>query len=94
MEDHTRDRNKVQAEFDEVHNELKQIKDEYDQRIEERRKRDEEFQRMEEKRKSQQREMDLLNRAAEWMQAHWKGLMTRREMEKSRKGKKKKKKKK
>jgi hypothetical protein len=38
--------------------------------------------------------MNLLHRAAEWMQAHWKGLLARKEMEKARKGRKKKKKKK
>ena len=94
MEDHSRDKHKVQAEFDEVHNELLQIQDEYKQRLEEKKKRDEEFKRMEAKRHNQQKELDLLNRSAEWMQAHWKGLITRREMEKARKGKKKKKKKK
>ena len=49
---------------------------------------------MEKKKQEQQKQMDLLNRAAEWMQAHWKGLLARREMERARKGKKKKKKKK
>jgi len=32
--------------------------------------------------------MNLLNRASEWVQAHWKGLLARREMERARKGKK------
>lgn len=49
---------------------------------------------MKKKNDEQKKQMDLLNRAAEWMQAHWKGLLARREMEKARKKKKKKKKKK
>jgi hypothetical protein len=49
---------------------------------------------MNKKNAEQQKQMDLLHRAGEWMQAHWRGLLARREMEKARKGKKKKKKKK
>lgn len=49
---------------------------------------------MNKKTAEQQKQMDLLSKAAEWMQAHWRGLLARREMEKGRKGKKKKKKKK
>ena len=49
---------------------------------------------MKRKNDEQQKQVDLLNRASEWLQAHWKGLLARREMEKARKGKKKKKKKK
>jgi len=30
--------------------------------------------------------MKLLDQAAEWIQAHWMGLLTRREMERARKG--------
>jgi len=49
---------------------------------------------MKKKNDEQQKQMNLLHRAAEWMQAHWRGLLARREMERARKGKKKKKKKK
>ena len=36
--------------------------------------------------------MNILVNGAEWMQAHWRGLLARREMEKFNKGKNKKKK--
>ena len=48
---------------------------------------------MKKKSDEQAKQMNLLVKAAEWMQAHWRGLLARREMEKARKGKKKKKKK-
>ena len=38
--------------------------------------------------------MEKLSRASEYIQAHWRGMLARKEMEKARKGKKKKKKKK
>jgi hypothetical protein len=38
--------------------------------------------------------MEKLSRACEWIQSHWRGMLSRKEMEKARKGKKKKKKKK
>jgi hypothetical protein len=37
--------------------------------------------------------MQRLERASEYIQAHWRGLLARKDMEKARKGKKKKKKK-
>lgn len=40
-----------------------------------------------------EKEKQQLESAAEWIVAHWRGLVTRREMEKGRKKKKKKKKK-
>jgi len=49
---------------------------------------------MKRKNDEQQQQMNLLNRASDWIQAHWRGLLARRQMEKARKGKKKKKKKK
>jgi hypothetical protein len=49
---------------------------------------------MKKKNDEQQKQMNLLHRGADWIQAHWRGLLARREMEKARKGKKKKKKKK
>ena len=48
---------------------------------------------MMQKNEEQLKQMNLLNKAAEWVQGHWRGLLARREMEKARKGKKKKKKK-
>jgi hypothetical protein len=61
--------------------------------VEEKKKRDELLAIMKKKNEEQLRQMNLLNKAAEWVQGHWRGLLARREMEKARKGKKKKKKK-
>jgi predicted house-cleaning noncanonical NTP pyrophosphatase (MazG superfamily) len=83
----------MQQEYDQVHTQLIMIQDEYKQRIEERKKREEILAIMKKKNDEQLKQLNLLNKAAEWMQAHWRGLLARREMEKARKGKKKKKKK-
>ena len=69
------------------------LQDELKQRHEERKKRNELLAIMKRKSDEQAKQMNLLVKAAEWMQAHWRGLLARREMEKARKGKKKKKKK-
>jgi hypothetical protein len=45
---------------------------------------------IEKKEEEQRKKMELLTRGAEWIQAHWRGLLARREGEKARKkGKKK-----
>ena len=45
---------------------------------------------VEKKEEEQRKKMELLTRGAEWIQAHWRGLLARREGEKARKkGKKK-----
>lgn len=70
------------------------VTEEHKTRLEERKKREEIIAMMKKKDDEQQKQMNMLHRAAEWMQAHWKGLLARKEMEKARKGRKKKKKKK
>ena len=37
------------------------------------------------KEEEQKKRMEILNRGAEWIQAHWRGLIARRESEKARK---------
>jgi len=93
MRDKMRQMEAMQQEYDQVHTQLTMIQDEYKQRIEERKKREEILAIMKKKNDEQLKQLNLLNKAAEWMQAHWRGLLARREMEKARKGKKKKKKK-
>jgi hypothetical protein len=61
--------------------------------MEEKRKREEIIAIMEKKNKIEEARMGRLNKAAEYIQAHWRGLLSRKEAEKARKGKKKKKKK-
>lgn len=93
MKDQTRNKEQALEQFEQVHHELIHITDEHRQRIEERKKRDEILAIMKKKNDEQLKQMNLLNKAAEWTQAHWRGLLARREMEKARKGRKKKKKK-
>ena len=62
--------------------------------IEEKRKRDEIAAIMKKKNDEQSAKLDRISRASEYIQAHWRGMLERKIMEKQRKGKKKKKKKK
>ena len=56
--------------------------------MEERRKRDNLKAIMDKKEAEQRKKMDTLNKAAEFLQAHYRGMLARREMERARKGKK------
>lgn len=44
---------------------------------------------MQRKKEEQEKTMANLNKAAEWIQAHWRGLLDRRDAEKAKKGKRK-----
>ena len=48
---------------------------------------------MQKKNDEQNAKIEKLSKASEFIQAHWRGLLARKDMEKARKGKKKKKKK-
>lgn len=85
---------KYTNEYEDTLHELKEIESEYNQRLIERKKRDEINEIMEAKKRQQNEKIEKLSRACEWVQAHWRGMLARKEMEKARKGKKKKKKKK
>ena len=63
-------------------------------RVDARRKREEIAAIMQKKKDEQNAKIEKMSRACEWVQAHWRGMLARKEMEKARKGKKKKKKKK
>lgn len=93
MNQNMRTKQQAQETYEQVHHELVLITDELKQRQEERKKRDEILAILKKKNDEQNKQMTLLHKAAEWVQAHWRGLLARREMEKARKGKKKKKKK-
>lgn len=82
----------TEEQYEQVHNELLLVADEYKDRLDERKQREEILAIMKKKNDEQQQQLNQLNRAADWVQAHWRGLLARREMEKARKGKKKKKK--
>ena len=62
-------------------------------RVEEKKKRDQIAAIMQKKTVEQQVQMNKLVRASEYLQAHYRGLLARKDAEKARKGKKKKKKK-
>ena len=85
---------KTQGEYEDTANDLKEIELEYETRVEARRKRDEINEIMEKKKNEQNAKIEKLAKACEYVQAHWRGMLARKEMEKARKGKKKKKKKK
>lgn len=70
-----------------------ELREEYKLRLQERKKRDEIAAIMEKKNAEQNAKIEKLSRASEFIQAHWRGMLARKEMEKARKGKKKKKKK-
>jgi len=89
----TLDNHKTQGELDDTLGELATIKEEYEIRLEEKKKRDEIALIMQKKNDDQNEKMDRLERACEFIQAHWRGLLEQRIMEKARKKKKKKKKK-
>ena len=78
----------------EQEHERDQLKEEWEQRCEEQRKYNEIQEIVERKEKQHRDKMEALTRAAQYVQAHWRGLISRREGEKARKKKKKKGKKK
>lgn len=94
INNHTIDNKKCQTELDDTITDLSQIKEEYSIRVEEKRKRDEIAAIMEKKRGEQDAAMSKLTRAAEFLQAHWRGKLALADAAKALKGRKKKKKKK
>ena len=95
MRDHNKQKDIVMKEFEDASENLRQVKEQWAERIEERRKRDELQAIIDKKKAEQDKQTQQLNKAAEWVQAHWRGRLARLEMEKARKkgrkGKKKKK---
>jgi hypothetical protein len=75
----------------ETENELRQCQEQYNMRLEEARKQNEIEAMIQAKEEEQRKIMARLERGAAWIQAHWKGLVARKDMEKARKKKKKKK---
>lgn len=95
MRDQNKTKDLVQKEYEEAAENLNQVKEQWSERLEERRKRDELQAIIDKKKAEQDKQQDQLSKAAEWVQAHWRGRLARLEMEKARKkgrkGKKKKK---
>ena len=91
---HVEELKNAENEFGEKAHEKNQLKEEWEQRLEEKRKHDEIQAIIQRKEDEHRKKMELLDNAAQWVQAHWRGLLARREGEKARKKNKKKKKKK
>lgn len=94
MKNHQVELGTCNKEYEEKHFELKQLQEEWHHRQEERRKTEMIHSMMMKKEDDQRAKMELLTKGAEWIQAHWRGLVARREGEKARKKNKKKNKKK
>jgi hypothetical protein len=85
---------KIESDFNNKKENLERLTDLYEGVMEQRRRKEEEQRKIKEKSDDQQKQRDLLDSAAAWVQAHWKGLNTRRDVEKTLRSKKKKKRKK
>ena len=73
---------------------LAELQELWQERLNERRKREELDMLIKKKKEEQEKEMVQQTKAAEWVQAHWRGLVARKEYEKSKKSRKKRKNKK
>lgn len=73
----------------EKQHERDQLKEEYEQREEEQRKYSEIQAIVEKKENEHKHKIEQLTRAAQYVQAHWRGMLSRKEGEKARKKKKK-----
>lgn len=93
LKNQERENKKSQAEYDDVQHELQEMKEHFNLLLEEKRKREELNRFMQRKKDEQSAKMNRLIRATEYIQAHWTGMIERKNWEKG-PGKKKKKKKK
>lgn len=80
-----------QKKLDEVLHELQIYKDDWEKRKEEKRKYNEIQDIIKRKEEEQRKQREALDKAAQYIQAHWLGMLARRDAEKARRGKKKKK---
>lgn len=82
------DQRKCENDYNDAYKELQQYTEEYKMRMEEKRKRDQIEALMQKKADEQNAQRLRLEKASEYIQAHYRGLLARREMEKLRKKKK------
>ena len=88
MSEKTKEKNEAEADCQDAEYQLSQIREQWSERIEERRKREALKAIMDKKEADQRKKQDTLNKAAQFLQAHYRGMLARREMERARKGKK------
>mgnify|MGYP002413326105 CR=1 FL=1 len=79
MEEKTDQLEKVTDNYNKVAEELKIVWDLYDGIMEERWRKDEEEWKIWEREEKREAEMKKLNKASEWIQAHWKGVLARKD---------------
>lgn len=88
MRDKNKERDGYKADLDEQEYQLSQIRSSWSERVEEKRKREALQKIMDEKKEKQEKEMNTLHEAARFLQAHYRGMLARRDMDRARKGKK------
>ena len=88
MREYVKNKETAQKQYDEDFAHLKSVREQWEERLEENRKRNELQKIIDDRKEKQQKVLNTLHQAAQFLQAHWRGLGSRREMEKARKGKK------
>jgi DNA repair exonuclease SbcCD ATPase subunit len=88
MRENIKQKDNAQKAYDEEFAHLKSVREQWEERQEENRKREALQKIIDERKRVQQKKLDTLNKAAQFLQAHWRGMMQRKEQEKARKGKK------
>ena len=88
MGEKTKEKQEAEADCQDAEYQLSQIREQWAERIEERRKREALKAIMDKKEAEQRKKLDTLNKAAQFLQAHYRGMVARRDMERARKGKK------
>jgi septal ring factor EnvC (AmiA/AmiB activator) len=88
MRDKNKERDETRADLEDQEDQLRQIREQWAERREEARKRENLQAILDKKKEIQRKETDTLNQASKFLQAHYRGMLARREQERSRKGKK------
>ncbi len=88
MRDKTKEREDFEADERDMQHQLEELRQTWLERCEEKKKREMLAKILRKKEEEKQKEVDTLHKAAEFLQAHYRGMMQRREHERARKGKK------
>lgn len=88
MREHNKIKSEALKELQTEEDSLQKVREQWEERMTEKRKREDLQAIIDRKKEEQQKREEILNKAAQFMQAHWRGLITRRELERGRKGKK------
>lgn len=88
MRERNKERDETQADLEDQEQHLVQIREQWAERIEEKRRREDLAEIIKKKQLAHKKHMDTLDKAAQFLQAHYRGMLARRDMERARKGKK------